>query len=129
MCLSMAYMHLADCKPQEQDRQYRNLDNDPPCSCKGFQENTVATQTFYNCSGCMPEDQELEVAVAAGLKEPTVIQVLKGKSLTKVIRAFGTKPVVLGCVVNRPTCHLAHVQRYFPSHEHEGADHGLSLQD
>jgi len=99
MCLSMAYMHLADCKPQEQDRQYRNLDNDPPCSCKGFQENTVATQTFYNCSGCMPEDQELEVAVAAGLKEPTVIQV----------------PVVLGCVVNRPTCHLAHAEIFsFP---------------
>ncbi|KAF8811179.1 P-loop containing nucleoside triphosphate hydrolase protein [Phlegmacium glaucopus] len=80
MDLSMAYMHLALCKPKEQDCQYDNPSN-PPCSCHGCQldDRPQLELDACNCSGCM---------------ESNGLQVPKGKRLTKAMRKVGTKQLL-----------------------------------
>jgi superfamily II DNA helicase RecQ len=89
MDLSMAYMHIASCKPREQDRQYDNPEDDPPCSCRGCQGRTQLESCACDCSGCVVE-VTVDLDTSKGkAKESNSLPVPKGNVSQKPCAKLG----------------------------------------
>ncbi|KII90823.1 hypothetical protein PLICRDRAFT_547294 [Plicaturopsis crispa FD-325 SS-3] len=99
MDLSIAEMLLAECKVNEQNRQYDNPKNDVPCSCASCRENPPPPPPLRcSCSGCVPEE---EAIVAETSSAPTGKRKRRAKTksnsipqhkrVTRTMRAHGVE--------------------------------------
>ena len=90
---SMAAMYVALCKPTEQDRQYENPADDPPCGCQGCHLRPPPKHTFpCRCSGCTREELPCQQGNARKRKSHGAdLQIPKSKRLTRIMREQGTK--------------------------------------